>query len=65
MVKFVVWLILLQPLYSVPLTLPIGLPELPDEHLGERRSLMLRPKAPETPLPLKRDAWGRRTLKAF
>lgn len=57
MVKFVVGLVVLQTLHSVPLTLPIGLPELPDEHLGERKrslplissSLMLGPRAPGDP----------------
>lgn len=37
-VKLVVGLIVLQTLHGVPLTLPVGLPELPDKHLGDRRA---------------------------
>lgn len=36
-VKFVVGLIVLQALHSVPLTFPIGLPELPNKHLEKRK----------------------------
>lgn len=34
-VELIVGLVVLQTLHRVPLTLPIGLSQLPDEHLGE------------------------------
>lgn len=37
-VELVVGLVVLQTLHRVPLTLPIGLPQLPDEHLGEEET---------------------------
>ena len=58
MIKFVVWFVVLQTLYRVPLTLPIGLPELSDEHLGERRSLMLGPKASGDPSFIEEGCMG-------